>query len=42
MNRFYMISAAILVAVFLIVLLVPGVAESIEGRMLSWVSGAAR
>jgi hypothetical protein len=41
MKRFYFISAALLVAVFFIVLLVPGVAESIEVRLLSWLSGAA-
>jgi hypothetical protein len=40
-KRFYWMSAALLVAVFLIVLFVPGVAESIEGRLLSWLAGAA-
>jgi len=41
MKRFYLISAVILVAVVVVVLLVPGVAESIEARLLSWVAGAA-
>lgn len=41
MRRFYWIAGAVLVAVFFVVLLVPGVAEWIEGRLLSWLAGAA-
>jgi len=40
-KRFYMVAASVLVLVFLVVLLVPGVAESIEGRLLSWLARTA-
>jgi hypothetical protein len=40
-KRFYLIAAAILIAVFFIALLVPGVSGFIETRLLSWVAGAA-
>ena len=42
MKRFYWIAGGVLVAVMLTVLLVPGIAESIEGRALRWLSTNAR
>ena len=38
----YWIAGGVLVAVVLIVLFVPGVAESIEGRLLSFLAGWGR
>ncbi len=35
----YLIAGSVLVAVVLIVLFVPGVAENIEGRLLRWLAG---
>ena len=35
----YWIAGGVLVAVVLIVLFVPGVAENIEGRLLRWLAG---
>ncbi len=37
---FYWIAGGVLVAVVLIVLLVPGVGDNIEGRLLRWLAGA--
>lgn len=42
MKRFYWIAGGVLVTVMLAVLFVPGVAESIEGRVLVWLSTNAR
>ena len=41
MKWFYWIGGGVLVAVVLIVLFVPGLAENIEGRLLGWLAGAA-
>ena len=40
MKWFYWIASGVLVAVVLIVLLVPGVGDNIEGRLLRWLAGA--
>ena len=40
MKRFYWIAGGVLLAVALIVLLVPGVGDNIEGRLLRWMAGA--
>ena len=37
MRRFYWIVGGVLIAVVLTVLFVPGIGESIEGRVLSWL-----
>jgi hypothetical protein len=37
-KRFYWIAGGVLIAVALTVLFVPGVGESIEGRVLSWLA----
>ncbi len=42
MKRFYRITGSVMIVVVLIVLFVPGVGESIEGRLLSWLAGVAR
>ena len=39
MKSSYWIAGAVLVAVVLIVLFVPGVVDSIEGRLLRWLAG---
>ena len=40
-KRWYWIVGGVFIAVILIVLLVPGVRENIEGRVFSWVRGMA-
>ncbi len=42
MKRTYWIAGGVLVAAVLIVLFVPGVAESIEGWLLSFLAGWGR
>ena len=42
MKRWHLIVGGVVVLVMLTVLLVPGVAESIEGRVLAWLAGSAQ
>ncbi len=41
MSRNYWIAAAVIVLVTLAVVLIPGVQDFIEGRLLRWLAGAA-
>ena len=41
MKRLYWITGSVMIVVVLIVLFVPGVRESIEGLLLSWLAGVA-
>jgi hypothetical protein len=42
MKRVYLITGGVVIAVMLTVLFVPGVAESIEGRVLGWLSSSVQ